>query len=41
MNSHGELQRIEAFSDAVFTIRCTLPVLESRVPDFEARNLRD
>jgi len=32
MNPHREIQRIEAFSDGVFAIACTLLVLEFSVP---------
>jgi len=35
MNSHREVQRIEAFSDGVFAIACTLLVLEFRLPHVE------
>ena len=35
MNPHREIQRIEAFSDGVFAIACTLLVLEFRVPHLE------
>ncbi len=35
MNSNNELQRIEAFSDGVFAIACTLLVLEIAVPHLD------
>ena len=35
MNPHKELQRIEAFSDGVFAIACTLLVLEITVPHLD------
>ena len=38
MNSHKELQRIEAFSDGVFAIACTLLVLEFKVPHVTDRS---
>ncbi len=39
MNSRKELQRIEAFSDGVFAIACTLLVLEFKVPHMEDRSV--
>src|SRR5215831_83117 len=38
MNPHKELQRIEAFSDGVFAIACTLLVLEFKVPHVTDRS---
>jgi TMEM175 potassium channel family protein len=35
VNSHKELQRIEAFSDGVFAIACTILILEFTVPHLE------